>query len=175
MSDGAVQRATGKTWNEWFALLDRGRADAMPHREIAVLLCEKHRVGDWWCQMIAVEYEKARGLRVKYQSGSSFKVSVTKVLKLSLPRVYRAWTSERLRADWLDAGPVTIRKATTNKSLRIIWNDGKTSLEVNFYAKGPEKSLVSVQHSKLMSPRECEEKKKFWKSALTSLAESLGG
>jgi hypothetical protein len=41
--------------------------------------------------------------------------------------------------------------------------------EVRFYAKGPVKSQVSVQHSGLGGPAEVEEKRAYWTKALGEL------
>ena len=38
ISDAAVRKATGKSWDEWFAVLDSEGADALPHKQIARLL-----------------------------------------------------------------------------------------------------------------------------------------
>ena len=38
MSDAAVQAKTGKTWPEWFAVLDKAGAAKMTHKEIAAHL-----------------------------------------------------------------------------------------------------------------------------------------
>ena len=38
ISEAAVRKATGKSWDEWFDLLDSEGADALPHKQIARLL-----------------------------------------------------------------------------------------------------------------------------------------
>ena len=43
---------------------------------------------------------------------------------------------------------MTVRKATLDKSIRVTWNDGRSSVEVYFWIKGTDKSQVAVQHSK---------------------------
>ena len=45
MSDAAVAAKTGRSWLEWVRLLDADNAAALPHREIAALVHEKHDVG----------------------------------------------------------------------------------------------------------------------------------
>jgi hypothetical protein len=59
----AVLKATGRAWDEWLRVLDRAGARRMPHEEIAALLARKFAVPGWWCQMVTVGYEQARGLR----------------------------------------------------------------------------------------------------------------
>ena len=65
ISDAAVRKATGKSWDEWFAVLDSAGADALPHKQIARLLFDKGYIAShWWCQTVTVAYEYARGKRV---------------------------------------------------------------------------------------------------------------
>ena len=63
MSDAAVKAKTGKTWAEWIAALDKAGAKAMSHKEITKLLSSRHKLADWWSQMVTVGYERAKGLR----------------------------------------------------------------------------------------------------------------
>jgi hypothetical protein len=68
---------------------------------------------------------------------------------------------------------LTIRKAITNKSLRISWVDGQTSLDVRFTSKGPEKIQVIVQHDKLASVEDAESMKTYWADMLKKLETCL--
>jgi hypothetical protein len=150
MSDEAVQSKTGQTWSRWFKLLDAAGAKKMSHQEIVAHLSEKHDVGPWWQQTVAVTYEQARGLRAKHQKPEGYEISVSRTIEAPVVKAFKAWTDEKTRKKWLPAN-LTIRKATTNKSLRITW-DGKTSLAVAFLAKGADKSQVVAQHSKIPTP-----------------------
>ena len=51
MSDAAVQSKTGKTWPEWFKVLDAAGARKMSHQQIVAVLSKQHGVGPWWQQM----------------------------------------------------------------------------------------------------------------------------
>src|SRR5688572_13398015 len=62
MSDTAVKAKTGKDWAGWFGALDKAGAAKLKHSQIAELLHETHDIPGWWCQMVTVEYELARGL-----------------------------------------------------------------------------------------------------------------
>lgn len=48
VSSEAVQKATGRTWDEWLALLDADGAQQLSHPQIAILVREKHGAPDWW-------------------------------------------------------------------------------------------------------------------------------
>ena len=175
MSDAAVQAKTGKTWPEWFAVLDTAGAAKMTHKQIAAHLHERLGVPGWWCQMVAVGYEQERGLREKHETPAGYQISRSKTLAVPVDRLYSAWHDKKTRGRWLRDPSFTVRKATENKSLRITWIDGVTSLEVMFYAKGKDKSQVSVQHSKLPDAAAAERSKKYWTGMLERLQELLQG
>ena len=168
MSDEAVESKTGKTWSRWFKHLDAAGAKKMTHQEIAAHLSEKHGVRPWWTQMVAVTYEQARGLRDKHEKPGGFEISVSRTIEAPVSKTFKAWTVEKTRKQWLPA-KLEIRKATTNKSLRITWEDGKSSLSVAFYPKGADKSQVVAQHGKLSDAKSAAKMKKFWAEALDRL------
>lgn len=172
MSDEAVESKTGKTWSRWFKHLDAAGGKKMTHQEIAAHLSEKHEVRPWWTQMIAVTYEQARGLRDKHEKPQGFEISVSRTIAAPVGKAFKAWTVEKTRQQWLPAN-LEIRKATTNKSLRITWEDGKTSLAVAFLTKGADKSQVVAQHGKLPDAKSAAKMKKFWVEALDRLKSSL--
>jgi uncharacterized protein YndB with AHSA1/START domain len=176
IGDDAVRAKTGKTWAEWFAVLDRAGAAAWPHKQIAVYLGEQCGCPDWWSQMITVGYEQARGRRVKHQTANGFVANASKTIAAPVAALYAAWANSEARAKWLPgAAKITVRKATANKSLRITGADGTTSIEVNFWVKGPAKSQVAVQQSKLASVEDVAKQKGFWAAALAKLQLLLAG
>jgi uncharacterized protein YndB with AHSA1/START domain len=168
MSDDAVESATGKTWSRWFKLLDAAGAKKMAHQEIAAHLSEKEGVPPWWSQMVAVTYEQARGLRDKHEKPGGFEISVSRTIDVPIGKVFKAWTVEKTRKEWLPA-KLEIRKATTNKSLRITWEDGKTSLVVAFVPREKDKTQVVAQHGKLPDAKAAAKMKKFWSEAFDRL------
>lgn len=173
VSDAAVQAKTGKTWQEWIALLDAAGAKDMAHKDIAAMLHAKHKLSGWWSQMVTVGYEQARQGRQKHQAAGGFNISRSKTVAAPLKSLYRAWRVASQREKWLPRRKIEIRKATPNKSLRITWSDKKTRLEVNFYARGSGKSQVVVQHSQLPSAAQADKMKTFWGEALDRLKASL--
>ena len=168
ISTEAVQVKTGKGWAEWIAILDQAGAKEMAHKDIAIYLAEKQSVPDWWCQMVTVGYEQARGLRGKHQKPEGYQISRSKTLSSPAAMLYAAWADKRKRTRWLKEA-LTIRTATPDKSLRILWGDGKTNLDVNFYPKGEGKCQVVVQHSKIANAKAAEKLKAYWTEALDHL------
>ncbi len=168
ISSAAVKKATGKTWAQWLALLDKAGAKKLPHKDIALLLHAKLKLPDWWCQMVTVGYEQARGLRVRHQKPDGFEVSVSRTMVAPVDRAFAAWKDAALREQWLPRTPLTVRKATPHKSIRILWPDN-TTLSVNFWPKGPLKCQVVPQHAKLATPEAAEKMKTYWAEKLEAL------
>ena len=170
-----VRAKTGRGWAEWFAILDKAGAAKWSHKEIASYLHEQ-KCGDWWSQMVAVGYEQARGLRVKHQTADGFTAGASKTVAAPVATLFRAWTDDRRRAQWLpDAADVTIRSATANKSLRLLWTDGTSTVVVQFYPNGSAKSRVTIERRKLKSAKEVSQVKAYWSAALDKLKELLEG
>ncbi len=169
VASAAVLAKTGKTWERWFAILDKAGARKLAHKDIALYLSETHRVPDWWCQMVTVGYEQARGLRQKHERPDGYSISKSVTLLVPIAKAYAAWDDPKQRALWLDETRVAVRKATANKTMRITWVDGKSSLEVYFWDKGPSKCQVVVQHSKLATASAAAKMKSSWAARLNRL------
>lgn len=173
MSDEAVKAKTGRDWKEWFAILDKAGASKLSRQDIVKYLHTKQGVGPWWQQMVTVTYEEARGLRQRHQKPAGYQISVSRTVNVPLAKLYRAFANEKARKAWLAEDGLTVRKATTDKSMRVTWNDGKTSLEISFLPKADDKTQVVVQHSKLPNAKEYAKMKKFWGAALDRLRAAL--
>ena len=174
ISTEAVQAKTGKGWAEWVTILDQAGAKDMTHKDIASYLSQKQRVPDWWSQMVTVGYEQARGLRGKNERPEGYQISRSKTFAVPAPALYAAWADKRKRTRWLKDA-LTIRTATPDKSLRVLWGDGKTSLDVSFYPKGAGKCQVVVQHSKIKNAKAADKLKVFWAEALDALQAYVKG
>lgn len=173
MSDIAVKAETGKNWRDWFAVLDQAGARKMSHQDIVKLLSEKYDVGPWWRQMVSVSYEQARGLREKYEKPAGFQISVSRTVNAPAAKLYKAFANAKSRSSWLPENGLVVRTKTTDKSMRVTWNNKKTSLEINFYPKGEDKSQVVMQHSKLPDAKSSARMKTYWGKALDRLRASL--
>jgi len=165
----AVHRATGRDWDEWLRILDRAGARRMSHKEIALYLSRRCEVPDWWSQMVTVGYEQARGLREAHEKAGGFAANASRTVNASLGDLYAAWAEPLSRARWLPGAPLEIRRATDGKSMRITWTAGGSNVDVGFFAKGPEKSSVQVEHGKLPDTATVMKQKAFWTDALNRL------
>lgn len=173
-SDAAVLRATGKTWAQWVAALNRAGAAKRTHTEIARLVHERFGLSGWWSQSVTVGYERLTGRRELHQRPDGYSVSASKTVAVPLTDLFAAWHDARRRARWLPE-PVAIRKATPPKSLRLTWKDGKTILAVGFYPKGKGKAQVALEHPRLKSRAEAAWMQAYWRKALDKPRAMLEG
>jgi hypothetical protein len=172
-TDEAVKAKTGKVWAEWFKILDKAGAKKWAHKEIAAHLHEKQKVPAWWSQMVSVGYEHERGLRQKFQKcDGEFSAGGSHTMVVPLAKAYAAWTDEKLRQRWLPGAKLEITTATPGKYVRAKW-DEDTRLSVGFYSRGPDKTQVAVDHSKLANSKECAKMKSYWFAALNRLQDIL--
>jgi uncharacterized protein YndB with AHSA1/START domain len=169
MSDAAVKAKTGKTWKEWFSILDKAGAKKLSHKEIVKYVNTEQGVGPWWQQMITATYEQQRGLRAEHEKPTGFEISVSRTVAAPVPALYEAFGNTRKRAQWLQEEGLVERTAVKNKSMRVTWNDQKTILAISFLPKGEGKSQIVVQHGKLPNARSAAKMKKYWGEALDRL------
>jgi hypothetical protein len=100
MADEKVAAATGRVWEEWFALLDEWGAASRAHRDIARWLQDEHGVAGWWSQSVTVAYEQARGLRAPGQRVDGWSITATKTIAVPVERLPDADTAEEMKAWW---------------------------------------------------------------------------
>lgn len=171
-SDAKVKAATGKGWMGWFVILNNANASTMPRKEIAQLLHGKGCPG-WWSQMIAVEFERARGGRKKNErAGGTFAVNVTKVMAVSLPKLFAAAVNEKARKTWFPPGAFEETSKTKDKYWRGKWKTDR-KLEFGFYAKGDGKSQIALEIRQLPSEADVEKERSAWKKAMVKLSALL--
>ncbi len=169
MSDEKVEKATGCNWEKWVFVLDRADAKSMSHRELAQYISDKYDTPGWWTQMVAVGYERIRGLRAMGQRRSGeWEVSKSKTVPVPVKKLFAAFKTARGRAKWLDAKP-EVRTANPDKTIRLRWEDG-TPVDVYFLPQGAAKCRVAIQHRKLRSKEEADKMRAFWAERLDALA-----
>jgi len=173
-SDDVLRANTGRTWDEWFAMLDRWGAAERPHPEIARWLNEEQGVDGWWAQGVTVGYEQARGLRAPGQRrGGLFEVNASKTVAVPVDRLYEAFMDPGLRERWLPGAKLEVRTATSGKSIRANWDDGPTRLVIAFTARGDAKSQVALVHERVPDADTAAELKAWWRERVAVLKEVL--
>lgn len=93
----AVERATGRSWEDWLSWMSSIDADQLSHHEIASALITEldgrvDNVG-WWAQATAVAYEQYVGRRVPGQRpDGTFQTSVSRSTSLGMEALIQTWT-----------------------------------------------------------------------------------
>ena len=197
VSNTAVRKATGKGWDEWFAVLDSEGADALPHKQIARLLYDKGYIASsWWCQTVTVAYEYARGKRVLGRTESvGFEIGVQKTLPLTPEQAWDLLTQPEGRALWLGAVPSLhwqkhaayetaegtrgeIRSFTPGKHVRLTWQpphfSTPSTLQISLIPSGA-KTALRFHQEKLASAEAREQMRAHWRNVLQKLAELAKG
>lgn len=171
MSDAAVKAKTGKTWAEWIAALDKAGAKAMSHKEITKLLGNRHKLADWWSQMVTVGYERAKGMRELHQTAKGFNTSVSRTLATGLDQLFEAWDEARTRGSFLREA-IAITTRNPGKNMRFAWDKDGGKVEVRFTAKGPEKAQITIDHMGLANSAAVKRVKTFWADTLEKMGET---
>lgn len=123
VSDESMIRATGKTSAEWYALFDADHGELWSHAE-RIGFTRRHGVeAGWWQQVITVNYERARGLRLLGEAkGSGFEFGLSRTFPVSPEKVWQALTTGVGLEAWAGDGvEVELRKGAHQdlKGVRI--------------------------------------------------------
>ena len=172
-SDDAVRRATGRSHDEWFALLDAWGATERRHPEIARWLGEEHGAPGWWRQNITVDYERARGMRAVHQVDGGFSISVTRTVSVDVATALAAFTVLERRASWLPDADLRQRPTRAARTARFDWPDPASRVVVTVDPKGDGRSAVNVTHEQLPDADAADRLKAFWRERLGALKANL--
>lgn len=169
-----IRRATGRGYDEWFALLDRWGAPGREFREIADWLEGEHGASRWWAQKLIVEYEQARGLRPPgVRPGGTFTVGTSKTVAVPVERLYEAVVDPQQRERWLPGAVLRERTSRPGRSARFDWSDDGTRVSVTVEAKGAARSQLALEHERLSDRETAQRAKTFWRERLTALKATL--
>lgn len=81
MGSDAMKAATGRSHEDWRALLLDAGAKDWAHKEIVDYLTREHGVSSWWAQGITVDFEQAHQGRLPGQrTDGTFSLSVTRTI-----------------------------------------------------------------------------------------------
>jgi hypothetical protein len=172
-SDAALSSRTGRSWDEWFTLLDAWGAADRPHPEIARWLSAEHGVDGWWAQEVTVGYEMAIGRRRLGQRPNGFAISASKTVAVPVERLFAAVVDEGQRARWLPGVSLRLRTATPHRTARFDWEDGPSRVAVGFIAKDEARSTVALEHERLPDAETAERMKAFWRERVQELQRML--
>lgn len=178
----AIERTTGRSWDEWLVYLEGIDAKNLTHHQIASeLLKQLDGVVDnigWWAQSIAVAYEQQAGRRVPGQRpDGTFQTSVSKATKSGMQDLMDAWTG--FAADDEDVVRLVdgdVRVSGTEN--RITWRakavDGSAIVVISEPKKNGTASLV-VQQMGLQTHELNLEAKERWAAIVNRFVAGLPG
>ena len=176
-SDERIRERTGRSWEEWFELLDGWDATSLGHTALARRLAEVQGRPPlaWDVQAVATSYERTRGLRqVGQRVGTDGWVAgASRTIATTPERALMAFVDPSQRAGWLPG--VALHERVVNKpvSARFDVGDGSTRLVVTTEERRPSRTTVSVQHTRLPGAEERERQVQFWRAALRDLKTRL--
>jgi uncharacterized protein YndB with AHSA1/START domain len=102
ISNEAVAKGTGKTWSEWIIALDLAGAAQWDHKTLVEFLAGTYHISQWWCQTIAIHYERMHRQRVVGQTSSAgFEIGIQRTISLAQSQLWDFITSDRGIAFWL--------------------------------------------------------------------------
>jgi len=188
-TEEAVRAATGKGWEEWFAVLDAKGGPSLGRRAINLFLYDECKVDAWWCATLNIRYEAARGVVEKDGRPKGYTICATKTIAAPLEAVYARWASGPALSEWFGAGTVadvadggayrnadgdtgTFKRVRAGKDLRFTWENAAHApslVDVLFQDKGKGKTGVQVTHDRLQTRAEADGLRAAWGEALDRL------
>lgn len=176
ITDKLVIEKTGKPMEHWFLMLDKKGATAIKPSEIfqlAANIKQLQLLGEWNLNLLITTYCWSRGIKKRGEKENGYEISVSKTINVAVKDLYESWVVDTKRNDWLGKEKIIFRKTTANKSARITWSDQVTSLSIDFYEKGLQKSQVLVQHQKIADDKTAASLKDYWGIKLEQLKKWL--
>ncbi len=166
--DAAVQARTGRTWDEWRAVIDGWSGHEQGHAEVARWLQEEHGVDGWWAQSITVGWERITGRRLPGQAADGTFTANRSATITTDASVLGGLLRDEAARQWLFPGLAPqLRSRPSSKNVRIALTTGV--VEIAIAARDGGRATVTVQHGKLPSPAEVTRWKAYWGDWLAAL------
>lgn len=161
---------TGRSFDEWFDILDKAGAEDWPHWRIMRYLAGKRKNDEWWASAVAKAYERARGLDAA--SGPSFNARVTKTLDAPLDVAWLLVDDEDERRSWLDVELEECSRPSETSLISQLADGSRVTIALREATPGnPGQTRATITHSGVPKEDALAETKAFWRSALARLAD----
>lgn len=188
VSPASAKAATGRTLDEWYALLDEKGGLAEGRRVLTEYLFRQLKVDAWWTTTIIVEYEKARGIAEKDGLPKGYNICVTKAVAVAPERAVDEfadgswWLGKGVKVaegEAFDAGDGhkgRFKKVTPGKLIRFTWEGpGHAPVEVidikAIVTAG--KTSLTINHDRLQSRDTADGMREAWAKVLNELKDRL--
>ncbi|HSJ43326.1 MAG TPA: hypothetical protein VK923_01430 [Euzebyales bacterium] len=168
-----VADATGRTWDEWRAVLDGWGAGSMTHRQIARRLQDDDDVAHWWAQTLTVAYEQHIGRRVPGQaSDGTFQTSTSRTVAGDLDDVFARWLQVAADLSRRTDAELAREPATSDKGAYRYWRVGfadGSRVELGASQTRPDKVRIALGHERLPDASDVDRWRSFWRSLLAEV------
>jgi hypothetical protein len=171
MNIEAIEKATGKSWDEWLAFFKDIKAKELAHHEIAEKVFETG-TPDWWAQNVTVAYEQHIGRRAPGQRrDGTYEVSVTKTISGTMDDAFKWWLVKVAEvkefSGVLFAGEPKTSNTDKWRHWRVNLSDGSKVI-VSTSQKTSDKALLAVTSQKLASAEDAERWRVYWKQFIAN-------
>lgn len=194
VSDANVKKETGKSFAEWWKVLDDFGGPAKGRREIGNHLYGELKVDAWWSATLQVEYERHKGVVEKDGRGKGYTICATKSVKAPPERCWEMFESGKALDAWFgpknvldlkaggslsngDGNAADVKGVTPGKTIRLVWKDPSapgTPVEVKLQPAAG-KTTVMVTHDRLQTREEADGLRAAWGEALDRLKKLVEG
>jgi len=162
VNDAACKEATGRTLEEWAALIGANPAIASKRRDAISWVgdqTDRSVKGVWWATTIWVEYERRVGRTQKDGRGEGYSICSTKTIAAPIPDVMAKLLPH------FD----NVTRVREGKDIRAVWQspgvEHETPIDVAFTdLKG--KTGVNIMHSRMQSREEADGMRRAWAEVL---------
>ncbi|MEK7690216.1 MAG: DUF4287 domain-containing protein, partial [Bdellovibrionota bacterium] len=108
----SVAKGTGRTWQQWIAILTEHGAARLSHQKIVAWLASKYKLGPWWQQGVTHGFEVHIGRRIDGQNQKGlYSTTATKSIPVSSSALWKFLFSKPGLEAWLaPLGPFKLEK-----------------------------------------------------------------
>lgn len=196
ISNEAVENATGRTWDEWRALIDGWGGKDLGHKEIVARVRDDAGIeSPWWQQAVTVGYEKLSGQRVTGETAEGdFQVGVRRTVDFPSEQAWELLGSAEGVAAWLgrapgleleegdryatEAGAEGEVRVVSGTHVRLTWHPQgwprPSTVQVRVQPRG-DRCVISFHQEKIPDAEAREARRAHFRAALDRLEELAGG
>jgi hypothetical protein len=173
VDDVAIERATGRDWDEWCDLIDAWPGNDRGHTAIAAFIAETYGVDGWWGHGVTVGYERITGRRVVNQmADGTFSAGKTRSVVVELADLRSMIVDDDDRVALFPGLETNLRSKPTSKALRVgVAIDGRAigSVLFSFTPRADGRATINVSHDGLPDAAAVERWKQYWTDWLAAI------